>query len=224
MVSQNIKASTNDPHGWLDILYENFWIKNEHEVIIDPQGLIIKASEVEVRLGGESINEIPVPFLEVTGDFICSNVGLTTLKNAPKRVSGHFHVQGNKLQSLEHGPYHVGNQYCCHNNQLTNLTGAPKHSVLYLEAINNPLTSLEGLPPNIQLLILSNNATMDLPLLRCLTVQARVAVAKYNQDRDWDQKLNDILNDVRWAGQGKAGVLNCALELKKAGYGGNARW
>jgi hypothetical protein len=40
----------------------------------------------------------------------------------------------------------------------------------------------------------------------------------------WDapEKVQEIMD--RYAGKGKTSMLNCALELKKAGYGGNARW
>jgi hypothetical protein len=86
------------------------------------------------------------------------------------------------------------------------------------------LTSLEGLPSGITYCTLSNNESQDLPLLRCLTVQGKVAITDAGDSNFWDKTLTDILNDARWMGKGKQGMLNCALELKKAGYTGNAKW
>lgn len=108
-----------------------------------------------------------VRFGEVTGDFRCSSIGLTSLDGAPRKVGKSFSCSRNVLTSLEGGPEEVGRDYICSNNQLTNLEGAPDiipgdlfcdgnrletfiggPQRIYgrLVATGNPVQSLEGMP------------------------------------------------------------------------------
>lgn len=112
-------------------------------------------------------------------------------------------------------------------NNLTTLKGCPRKCLL-MEANDNALTSLEHVPecerlhvhvnplrdlshmPMVKELRISWNP--HLPMLRCLMAQkVLLTIGPYTP------LLQKIFNDTRWAGMGKAGVLNCALELKKQG-------
>lgn len=209
-----------DTKGWLDLLHRDFWIIDSREITVDPQGLIIRAEHVENR--NTNLREIPVPFLRVYGNFKVS-AKLTSLENSPREVTGSFDVSDNQLTSLVGGPTTVGVDYLCMYNKLENLVGAPDHVSRYMHVHQNPLTSLQALPDGIGYFTVTNSVQKDLPLLRCLTVQGRVAVVD-PQKIHWDEQLTDIMNDPQWHGKGKQGMLNCALALKKAGYQGNARW
>lgn len=227
MVDDSWDWQSHDPRGLLHLLHDNFWVSEGAHITIDPQGLIIRADYVEARK--LNMTEIPVPFLKVDGNFTIKRKSLRSLKNSPREVTGSFDVSDNQLTSLAHGPTVVGEHYMCSYNRLTNLVGAPKHVSGYFEVLKNPLESLEGLPQGISYFTVSNNSDKTLPLLRSLSVQGRVAVTQREEDKKWgmtlyDITLNEILNDPRWHGKGKSGMLNCALELKKAGYEGNARW
>ena len=222
MVNDSDDWQSHDPKGWLRLLHDNFWVSTDAHITIDPQGLIIRADYVKARK--LNMTEIPVPFLKVDGNFYVKNKSLRSLKNCPQEVTGSFDVIDNQLTSLAHGPRVVGKHYQCSYNRLTNLVGAPAHVSGYFEVLRNPLESLEGLPLGISYFVVSNNEHKTLPLLRSLSVQGRVAVAKSMEENLWDVTLNEILNDPRWHGKGKLGMLNCSLELKKAGYAGNARW
>lgn len=150
----------------------------------------------------------------VDGDFLCTNSKLKSLKGAPERVGGTFNCYANRLTSLKGSPVHVGRSFWCDYNQLTSLLGAPDHVGGSVYAVNNPLKSLEGAPTHVQLIF---EVTWDpaLPLLRLLAYsQARVSGAP--------AQVEQIIS--KYAGQGKAAALNCALELKQAGYAENAKW
>lgn len=129
-------------------------------------------------------------------------------------VSGDFYCNDRNLTSLVGSPRYVGGSFVCGFNQLKGLTGAPVHVGGDFLFTRNPLESLERAPDHVggQFFFTWN---YKLPLLRCL----RYKKIKMNVAPD---EPKQILN--KYAGQGKAAALNCALELKKAGYPENARW
>lgn len=219
-----------------DLLKEHFKIDGAYE--IDPlTGLVNVSGDISVTDDWRvmPITRLPVNFGHVTGDFLCenermvslkgsphlvdgsfycTNSKLTSLKGAPKRVGGTFNCYNNRLKTLKGAPVHVGDDFWCGYNQLTSLLGAPDHVGGSVYAEGNPLKSLEGAPTHVRLIF---EVTWDpaLPLLRSLAYsQARVSGAP--------AQVEQIIS--KYAGQGKAAALNCALELKQAGFEGNARW
>ena len=138
------------------------------------------------------LEEIPIKFGIVTGDFVAEEKGLKTLHNMPKIVTGDCELAGNKLTTLLGAPEEVGGNF--HVNR-------------------NPLVSLEGFPQKVGRKV-SLRWTPTLPLLRTLNAQE---VILYGQPR-----AMVILN--KYAGQGRAGAIDCKRELVAAGFEGNARW
>jgi hypothetical protein len=204
------------------------------DVLIDP---VTGAVDVQgdVRLGLRKRAQFPVRFGKVLGNFVCSDnyieslwgaphhVGghfrcgfnrLTSLEHAPQHVGGHFRCDFNRLTSLEHAPQHVGGDFWCDHNQLTSLEHAPQHVGGDFWCQHNPLTSLEHAPQHV-----GGEFKFDyqrhMPLLRFLAYHGLVVFGAPDQ-------VESILN--KYAGKGKSGMLNCALELKQAGFEGNARW
>ena len=90
-----------------------------------------------------------VDFGKITGDFDCSDLGLTSLKGAPQEVGGSFNCSGNQLNSLEGAPQKVGGYFWCYVSQLTSLKGAPKTVDGSFYCYGNKLTSLEGAPTEV---------------------------------------------------------------------------
>lgn len=86
---------------------------------------------------------------EVSGYFYCPHNQLTSLKGAPKIVNGNFGCSSNKLTSLEGAPEKVGGYFICWYNQLTSLKGAPKEVGGDFKCNDNRLTSLEGAPEKV---------------------------------------------------------------------------
>lgn len=139
---------------------------------------------------------MPLKFDHVSHSFFAVNMGLTSLVGSPSHVGGAFSVN---------------------HNDLTSLVGAPDHVGSYMVISKNlKLKSLEHLPSYIQG-ILHLDYKYDMPLLRTLVAKGGVDFGKWAPE-----PVIQIMN--KHAGQGKSHILNCALELKQAGYVENARW
>ena len=100
----------------------------------------------------ESGNKVgfAIDFGEVTGNFLCYGLGLTSLKGAPQKVGGDFDCYKNKLTSLKGAPQIVGGSFLCSDNKLASLRGAPQKVGGGFFCSWNPLTSLEGVPKEIR--------------------------------------------------------------------------
>lgn len=129
-------------------------------------------------------------------------------------ISGNFVAKGMYLHTLEGAPHHVGGTFNVADSKLTNLKGAPSHVGDILNVGRNPLTSLEGFPAHVEDAFIFDYDP-ELPLLRAMTA------AKLWPNPD-QEKLEQIF--LKYAHKGKAVVLNLALELKQAGFAGNAKW
>jgi hypothetical protein len=109
----------------------------------------------------------------------------------------------------------VSGDFDCYLNSLTSLTGAPTSVGGDVAFNNNSLTSLTGAPTSVggEFWV---DYTESLPLLRLL---------QYNNIRLHKWAPNAVITIMnKYAGTGKAFMLNCALELKQAGFEGNAAW
>lgn len=87
--------------------------------------------------------------LPVKGSLYLSGNNLTSLKNCPMFVGGHFVCRENQLVTLEHGPLKVGKNYDCSLNKLITLQGSPKTIYQNFYCTENPLTSVEYGPTDI---------------------------------------------------------------------------
>jgi len=108
---------------------ENYTINGDGSIDIDG----------DVDLWNEGLDELPLKFNHVSGDFICSINKLTTLEGAPKSVGGGFWCDYNNLTTLEFSPKSVGGSFYCHNNQLTTLVGGPQSVIVDFWFFANPI-------------------------------------------------------------------------------------
>lgn len=152
---------------------------------------------------------------------------ITTMKKIPVkfgRVYGKFYLgKQPQLESLEGSPTWVSGDYQLKSEILTSLKGAPEYVQGVFRVGSPMLESLEYLPTqgSRSHLIMY---TPTLPLLRLVNAR-RVQWGFYRQYNDIDDSgwiATRIM--TKYLGKGKAVVLNCALELKKAGFVENARW
>ena len=102
-----------------------------------------------VNINGFDLDELPLTFNKVTGNFNCSRNSLTTLKGCPKSIGGNFNCSFNKLTSLEGSPKSVGGIFTCDGNKLTSLEGSPNRIDFDFDCGYNNLTSLEGSPESV---------------------------------------------------------------------------
>lgn len=65
---------------------------------INPDGSIDVDGDVVMLI---FINELPIKFNKVNGNFYCSYNNLSTLKNFPNEVGGETFLYGNPLKSLD---------------------------------------------------------------------------------------------------------------------------
>lgn len=151
---------------------------------------------------GAPYGRIPVEFGTVSGSFNVSYCALTTLEGSPKSVGQSCFVSHNDLTSLKGGPEHVG--YIFEISEL------------------RKLTSLEGFPTDVA--VCRYSWRKNLPLLRIL--QARQILLGIDQlDSRTGTPPRVSLEILRkYAGQGRAGAIDCKRELVAAGLEGNARW
>jgi hypothetical protein len=71
------------------------------------------------------LEEIPIVFRRVNGNFTCHNNRLTSLKGSPLIVNGYFDCSFNFLTSLEYSPTIVYGDYSCSKNKLLTLENGP---------------------------------------------------------------------------------------------------
>ena len=194
--------------------YCDEWLTDKQIEIQDDLSVIIHTSVDLVKPPPQG--RLPIKLHMVDGDVGAYNMKLTTLENFPD-VCENLDVSNNLLDSLAHVPASLV-KLNVRRNRLTSLEHLDETSAVYVNAIQNPLTSLKGLDsvrPELELWI---SWDPQLPMLRLLN-----ATHVFISDKgDKVEPLNTIMNT--YAGKGKTHMLNCALELKKAGYEGNARW
>ena len=101
-----------------DHLIENFTINNDLTVDVDDN----------VILYLYQIDELPIQFGYVTGDFILGENHLKTLKGVPYRVGGDFICGGNRIKDLDYLPKDVESRIILLNNPLESYTSPLEHA------------------------------------------------------------------------------------------------
>ena len=114
-----------------------------------------------VYINNMGLEELPLYFGKINGNFSCQNNYLTTLKGSPEEVNGNFNCFLNKLTSLEGGPKIVKGGFWCYRNNLTTLKGAPEEVSARFNCCKNKLTSLDYLPNKYSLLVANDNNLVD---------------------------------------------------------------
>jgi hypothetical protein len=167
------------------------------------------------------INQLPVKFGKVSGNFNCNDNQLTTLIRAPQSVNGAFSCRNNQLISLEGAPQAVGGSFYCGYNQLTSLIGAPQSVGGGFYCHNNQLISLEGLPQSVGGWFYCTWSS-TLPLLRTVVAKEVVIYTGNNQFKEITDILNSSIKDN--PGSYRKAALDAKRKLIDAGFEGNAKW
>jgi hypothetical protein len=102
-----------------------------------------------VNLSNCRLQEIPLKFGYVSGNFYCGTNKLTTLKGAPREVGGSFGCGTNELTSLEGAPIRVDGYFDCCDNKIVSLQGGPKEVGGDFDCDFNELTTLIGAPEDV---------------------------------------------------------------------------
>ena len=134
-------------------LFENFdnesidEICKEYEITnytINDDGSIDVDDDVDLE--DQSLNDIPLNFRNVSGDFSIGGNLLSNLEGCPSYVGGNFDCRYNNLTTLKGGPSYMVGNFDCEHNYLVNLEGCPQHIVGNFDCKNNKISSLEYSP------------------------------------------------------------------------------
>jgi hypothetical protein len=188
-----IKESKKDIHS----ICKKWEIKNytiNEDLSIDVDG--------NVDLSHRGLNDIPLKFRRVSGDFSCEVNQLTNLLGSPISVGGNFECCENKLTNLIGSPNKVGGYFSCEVNQLTNLLGSPKEVGGIFYCYNNQLTSLEGSPNKVGLSLPNNKGFLSCHNNKLTSLEG---IPQMRSGKIWCEFNN--LKDVKGIKEGWRGEL-----------------
>jgi hypothetical protein len=100
----------------------------------------------DVILFNIGLTKLPLKFNKVSGYFDCFFNDLTSLEGCPKEISGSFYCSFNQLTSLEGCPEKINGHFHCSWNNLTSFEHCPKKIYGNFSCSNNKITSFEHLP------------------------------------------------------------------------------
>jgi hypothetical protein len=169
----------------------------------------------------KKVNQLPVKFGKVSGDFYCNGNRLTSLVGAPQSVGGYFSCSRNRLTSLIGAPQSVGGDFYCDDNQFTSLEGAPQSVGGIFNCVYNRLASLAGAPELVGDAFVCNWSPI-LPLLRTVVAKKVIIYKDNNQFGEIIDILNSSIKDN--PGSYRKAALDARRKLIDAGYEGNAKW
>ncbi len=126
-------------------------LKNEgHQYIVNANG--------SINISNEELQEIPIQFYHVEGNFDCSHNQLISLKGCPQYIGGSFYCHNNQIISLKYCPSSVYGDFDCSSNQIKSLEYCPHFVEGNFFCHKNKLTSLEYFPEFIKgFVFLDNN-------------------------------------------------------------------
>lgn len=168
------------------------------KVVIDPESGVVDAHGT-VEAKEDSLTHIPVQF---------GRVHTFNLRRQPR------------LSTLLGSPHHVGGGYKVKSNVITDCEGAPVYVGAHCWISGENLISLEHLPMQ-GARSFTIMWTPQIRLLRLLDAHD-VQWGNYVVYGEKTQTVRIIMN--KYVGKGKTHMLNCAQELKKAGFVENAAW
>ena len=131
----------------IDEIKDICWDYNiDHYTINDDMTIDVNQ---DVDLSFISLDEIPLNFNNVNGDFNCRGNDLTSLKGSPVYVTGYYNCYKNNLTSLKYSPRSIGGEFSCSHNKLETLDYCPNYVGRNFQCNNNKLKSLKGIPDKI---------------------------------------------------------------------------
>ena len=94
---------------------KNYRINNDMSIDVDGS----------VDLASEDLQQLPLTFNYINGNFYCELNYLESLHGAPNKVEGDFRCQYNDLRSFYDCPEYVGSSFHCKNNYIESLKYSP---------------------------------------------------------------------------------------------------
>ena len=117
-MNQQFKSKEEICNWCTDNLIENFTINDDLTVDVD-DNVILYLCQME---------ELPVQFGNVSGDFILGENNLKTLEGVPTSVGGDFICGGNDIRDLDYFPKVINARIILLNNPLMSYTSPLEHA------------------------------------------------------------------------------------------------
>ena len=169
-------------------------VHNDGTVDVSGDGSLVFKDDI-----GVTWNQLPFKFGKFSSNLMMAGAGLRTLEGFPEEI-----IDGRLVVS---------------RNNLKNFKGGPKRVDDGVSARNMPyLTSLEGFPTQINGWV-RLDYDPNLPLLRTLVAKKGIVLFPSGPRTE---RIENIMD--KYAGQGRAAVIDCKRDLVAAGFEGNARW
>lgn len=118
-----------------DIGVKRYKINNDYTVDV--------IENVKIRT---PMDNLPIKFDYIMGNFDISDCGLTSLMGCPETIDGSFICTNNMLNDLSMGPIHVLRNYDVRQSGLYSLEGAPEKVGGDFDCSYNNLVNLKGAP------------------------------------------------------------------------------
>jgi hypothetical protein len=133
----------NDP-VWILGLNGDLVTRNDTtNEIISYNGDIILTGNKNKMTGQSFTGQIPLKIPKIYGNFICKDMKLKDLTNAPDFVQGNFDCSLNELTSLSGAPKQVGGNFNASYNFLQTIEGLPTSVGGNIDLKNNDLENLD---------------------------------------------------------------------------------
>ncbi len=98
----------------------------------------------DVDLSSENLEELPIQFGFINGNFSLFGNELSTLKGCPRRVMGYFDCSHNNLKDLKFCPNEIEGTFFLSNNHIKGLEYAPDMVKGKFKCYGNPIEDLNG--------------------------------------------------------------------------------
>lgn len=169
-------------------------VRADGTVDVDGEGGLVFKDD-----SGVTWSNLPFKFGKFRGNLMMTGAGLETLEGFPEEI-----IDGRLVVS---------------RNNLKNFKGGPKRADNGVSARNMPyLASLDGFPTQINGWV-RLDYDPNLPLLRTLVAKKGILLFPTGERIT---RIENIMD--KYAGQGRAAVIDCKRALVAAGFEGNARW
>jgi hypothetical protein len=131
-MSQFLKTKPEIMQWLYDVGIENYTINEDLTVDVDDN----------VNFLNNELENIPIQFGIINGNFSISGHSLTSLKGSPYKVNGYFDCSYNNIQSLKYCPREIGGVFFCSHNFIKSLQDGPEIVHGKFKCYGNPIESL----------------------------------------------------------------------------------
>lgn len=148
----------------------------------------------DVNIAGHALNEIPVKFNVVTGNFDCAFNNLKSLFNSPREVGGDFSCESNHIVDLKFAPIHIGKNFLMGHNLVNTFNYFPEFVGGNSSFMDNPINNIDTLPfsKNLNSMVL----TCDKNKVMVYTKEDFILRDKQKEITDLNNDLSNSLNQA----------------------------